>query len=122
MTLNELYNLEKNSFLVENRKNTTPEEKQRAQEDKQKAASIRAAFCEDLSRKIPSKEQAQVVAEEISGSSSILDTILKVRWVIKAGISYANQEHLDSSTVAALKESTEDFNRELSICVSGTAQ
>ncbi len=122
MTLNELYNLEKNSFLVENRKNTTPEEKQRAQADKQKAASIRAAFCEDISRKIPSREQAQVVAEEISGSSSILDTILKVRWMIKAGISYANQEHLDSSTVAALKESTEDFNRELSICVSGTAQ
>lgn len=122
MTLNELYNLEKNSFLVENRKDTTPEEKQRVQADKQKAASIRAAFCEDISRKIPSREQAQVVAEEISGSSSILDTILKVRWMIKAGISYANQEHLDSSTVAALKESTEDFNRELSICVSGTAQ
>lgn len=124
MTLNEMFEIEKNESIIRNGKHPVSlEEKERIQKQYEAVNGARTAFCRNIVEMIPSEKDAEVVSSSISDSASVVEAVLKIRRMIHTGIAACSDRphtELDNDTVDVLKKSINDFNCDTSLLAVGS--
>ncbi len=116
MTLNNIFDIEKKESIVKRSATASMDEKQSVEKERQAAAASLAGFQMSVVSQITSKEQSQAIYNEVSNTDTAVETVLKIRRLIRSGIAHANAKavtKLDRNTITVLEGSIRNFDQEI---------
>lgn len=116
MTLNNIFDIEKKESIVKRSATASMDEKQSVEKERQAAAASLAGFQMSVVSQIASKEQSQAVYNEVSNTDTAVETVLKIRRLIRSGIAHANAKtgtKLDRNTITVLEGSIRNFDQKI---------
>ena len=116
MTLNNIFDIEKKESIVKRSATASMDEKQSVEKERQAAAVSLAGFQMSVVSQITSKEQSQAIYNEVSNTDTAVETVLKIRRLIRSGIAHANAKavtKLDRNTITVLEGSIRNFDQEI---------
>ena len=116
MTLNNIFDIEKKESIVKRSATPSMDEKQSVEKERQAAAASLVGFQMSVVSQITSKEQSQAIYNEVSNTDTAVETVLKIRRLIRSGIAHANAKavtKLDRNTITVLEGSIRNFDQEI---------
>lgn len=116
MTLNNIFDIEKKESIVKRSATASMDEKQSVEKERQAAAASLVGFQMSVVSQITSKEQSQAIYNEVSNTDTAVETVLKIRRLIRSGIAHANAKavtKLDRNTITVLEGSIRNFDQEI---------